>query len=170
VNEAAFQSAVLATLAPHFHVQREVGGTHFTGQRFALDAIVRPRITASWKNSKIALGIEFKDEIRLSGDTRNFTQWLAQCVDYSNTEWDEYGYIHIFACPSLVEGIPACGEPEAVATVMNRVMGQLGLGELKRLAHYGLSFTMHGQHRIWSQNRGVEEGRRWTMERVFGSR
>lgn len=108
--------------------------------------------------------------VRLRGDTNNFTKWLAQRVDYSNTNWDDFGYIFVFACPSLVEDIPAGASREDVVRVLNAVMGELGLGELREVPYHGWSFILHSRHRIWSASKGVEEGQRYTLERRFGSR
>jgi hypothetical protein len=170
MNEKAFCDEIFTILEPAFVIHRQVGGTHFTGAQFWLDAVVTPRDPTLWKNPKVALGIEFKDVVRLRGDTNNFTKWLAQCVDYSNTRWDRFGYIFIFACPSLVEDIPAGHSRNDVVRVLNAVMGQLGIGELRNVQHHGWSFILHNQHRIWSYSRGVEEGCRYTLERRFGSR
>lgn len=43
MGEATFQQGILSLLELHFVVRRQVGGTHFTGRRFLLDAVVTPR-------------------------------------------------------------------------------------------------------------------------------
>lgn len=165
-NEAALRDTVLAALEPHFLVQREVPGTtcdHAT--RLRIDAVLRPREPERWKNAAVALGVEFKDVLALTGDTRNFTSWLAQCIDYSHTTWDGYGRLPVFVCPSLVAGGFEQDRP-----ILTRVMGQLGIGELRDLDHYGWTFVLHDHHRMWSQLRGVEQGKHWSLAPKAGSR
>lgn len=169
MSEIDFETVVLSILEQHFVVQRRVAGTHFTGKRFILDAVIVPRQPHSWKNRSVAFGVEFKDVVRLRGDTRNFTKWLAQCADYTNTNWDNYGYVFVFACPSIVDNIPTASDNE-VARILNAVMGQLGIGELREDARYGWSLFLHGHHRLWSERKGVEEGRRYWLKRSFGNR
>jgi hypothetical protein len=50
--------------------------------------------------------------------------------------------------------------PEA-AGLMARVLGQFGVGELAPMERHGLTLLLHGQHRLWSQQGGVLEARRW---------
>jgi hypothetical protein len=169
MSERDFEANVLSILDRHFVVCRRVIGTHFTGRRLILDAVAVPRQLHLWKNRNVALGIEFKDVMRLSGDTNNFTKWLAQCADYTNTDWHNYGYIYIFACPSLVENVPT-GSSNEVGRILSAVMGQLGVGELREDAYHGWSFFLHGHHRLWSEREGVEEGRRYWLKRQFGNR
>lgn len=170
MTEAAIRNAYLPRLDNQFHIHEEVNGRHFSGKTLTLDAVVCPKKNQSWKNSSVALGIEFKDTVRFSRnyDTKNLTTWLAQCVDYSNTVWDKYGYIYIFTCPSLVDEVATrvMGNPMFVTNFM----GQLGIGELKEAPEYGLAFLLHGHHRIWSEQKGVEYGKHYTLKRKFGSR
>jgi len=172
MDEDQIRREVLSTLRPSFNIRKEVPGKHFTGQKFRLDAVVTPRHPQRWKNSDVALGIEFKDVMRLSGDTKNFTKSMAQCFDYSNTYWEDFGYLHIFVCPSLIKQVPK-GKSECEAQVegtLTRVMGQMGIGELKHWDWKGWAFTLHSGHRLWSEKKGVEEGKHWNLEREFGSR
>lgn len=170
MTEIAIKNNYLPNLERNFHVYHEVHGKHFSGKKLKLDAILRPKDSHLWKNPDVALGIEFKDTIRFSNnyDTKDFTKWLAQCLDYSNTSWNGFGYIYIFACPSLVDGVAeqVIGNPMFITNFM----GQLGIGELKEMAYYGLSFVLHGHHRIWSSMSGVEYGKHYTLTRRFGSR
>jgi hypothetical protein len=107
MNENDFARRILEILSPHFHIHKQIRGRHFSGKQMIIDAIVQPKNNWEWKNLEVALGIEFKDDLRIRGDTTNYTRWLAQCVDYSHTEWNTFGYIYIFACPSLIEGYRA---------------------------------------------------------------
>ena len=170
MSENDVRNHYLRQLEDHFIIETEIPGKHFSGKTLKIDAVVRPRDTNSWKNPAVALGIEFKDSNRYSEnyDTKDFTKWLAQCVDYSNTNWVDYGYIYIFTCPSLIEGVApgVIGEPMFV----ENFMGQIGIGELKNISNYGVSFVLHGHHRIWSVNAGVEFGKHYSLKRKFGSR
>ncbi len=171
MNETELSTSLLRRLDPHFHVHREVHGTHFSGKSLRIDAVVVPRDSSQWKDQGVALGVEFKDVARLRGDTTNFTSWLAQCVDYGNTNWNGFGYLHVFACPSLVDGVP--GEragPGSAVWILPRVMSHLGVGELREVERTGLTFLLQGSHRIWSETHGVECGARWSLKRHFGSR
>jgi hypothetical protein len=168
--ETEFQKGVLDKLAKHFHIREQVGGKHFRGNRFRLDAVLTPREPTLWKSQDVALGVEFKDDLRISGDTTNYTKWLAQCVDYGHTEWDDFGYIFVFACPGIVTGIPGLKQGVGeMAWLLPRLMAHLGLGELKP-GPYGWTFYLQADHRIWSEQEGVTSGKHWTLKRKFGSR
>lgn len=167
MNEEAFKQTVFEKLKQHFNIAHEVNGKHFSGNNMRIDAIATPKENNLWKNHSVALGIEFKDDERLRGDTTNYTGWLAQCIDYSNTKWDRFGYIYIFTCPGLSDSL---SKHIGQFDLLPHIMGHLGIGELKFDERYGLTFFLQGQHRIWSQVRGVEMGKSWDMKRKFGSR
>ena len=160
----------LDRLRQDFIIEEQVKGRHFSGKLMIIDAVARPIQSNLWKNPDVALGIEFKDIDRFdkSYDTNNYTKWLSQCVDYAHTDWEGAGYIHIFACPDLI-GSVAKGAMESSFFVQN-FMSQLGVGELKELERYGLTFILSSQHRIWSEYKGVESGKHYGMKRKFGSR
>lgn len=170
MSEATLSNLYLTDLEPHFHIEREITGSHFSGKRLRLDAVLKPKAASMWKREDVAFGIEFKDTDRFakSYDTKNLTQWLAQCIDYANTNWDNFGYLYIFCCPSLVDEVP-----ESVLSnpmFIRNFMGQMGIGEIKYQPIYGLSILLHGHHRIWSATKGVEQGKNYTLDRRFGSR
>lgn len=168
--ETDVQRQVLHLLEPHFEIREQIEGTHFTGKRLRLDAVLKPRQPHLWKSSDIALGVEFKDDLRIAGDTTNFTKWLAQCVDYSHTSWDDYGYLFVFACPGLVTGIPGLKQGVGeMAGLLPRFMAHLGIGELKR-GPYGWTFYLQAEHRNRSEHEGVGSGKHWALRRTFGSR
>ncbi|MDJ0737584.1 MAG: hypothetical protein QNJ47_26565 [Nostocaceae cyanobacterium] len=172
MTEASLTTRYLTDLEPHFHIKREVMGTHFSGKRLRLDAVLKPKIASSWKREDVAFGIEFKDTERFAQnyDTKNLTKWLAQCVDYSNTDWDDFGYLYIFCCPSLLDEVPESVLPNPNLMFVRNFMGQMGIGEIKYLPRYGLSILVHGHHRIWSATKGVEYGKTYKLDRCFGSR
>ena len=165
----------LRQLGQHFVVQRQVPGRHFSGKQVFLDAVLQPKDARLWKNKRVALGIEFKDTLRYqqSYDTKDYTKWLAQCVDYSHAEWEGFGYLYVFAYGGLVERIGGRFDGldlDRLDWFLPHLMAQLGIGELKAIPYHGLSFLLNGHHRIWSAVKGVEEGKRYNLERRFGSR
>lgn len=162
---------VINQLSNSFIFHRHVGGKHFSAKQLQIDFVIKPIDCSNWKNKKICFGLEFKDMPNLNqkGDTTDFTKWLAQCVDYSNTNWDNYGYIYILTCPGITSSV-FMNKVDS-SSLLTRVLGHLGIGELKLLKTYGWTITLHGDHRIWSQKKGVETpGKMWNLERVFGSR
>lgn len=146
-------------------------GQHFTGKHLKIDFIIKPKVTAGWKNANICFGVEFKDMARLdqSGDTKNFSKWLAQCVDYSNTAWSGHGYIYILTCPGILTS--SFMQAAYGKTLLARFLAQLGIGELKYSKYYGWTIYLFGDCRLWSEKIGVESnGQRWDLIRKFGSR
>ena len=170
MSESKLGETILNRLEPHFKIDREVPGTHFSGRQLRLDAVVQPRHNCEWKDPEVALGIEFKDTLRLKGSTTNFTGWLAQCVDYSHTHWDGFGYLSVFACPSLLDCLPGRDKPGDTRWILTRVMAHLGIGELFFYGKYGLTFLLQDKHRIWSESEQVASGRHWSLNRKFGTR
>ena len=166
--EKDFKREVILSLSDHFHLFPEVKGTHFTGKRFSLDHVIKPKNNIAWKTKDIAFGIEYKDLDRIDGDTKNFTSWIAQCNDYANTNWDNFGYIYVLTCP----GIDSRDFMKSIDKdkMLNKLMSQLGIGELKKLSNYGWSIVMQDTHRMWSEKKGIESGKHWNLKRKFGSR
>jgi hypothetical protein len=170
MSENDLKQPYLEKLREYFSVQEEVIGHHFSGKSVRLDAVLRPLNVDGWKNPSVALGVEFKDVVRFSKsyDTRNLTSWLAQCVDYANTDWEGYGFIYVFACPTIIGEVstPALGN----GMFIRNFMGQMGVGELVNQPYRGLTFLLHGHHRVWSEHTGVESGRRYSLKRKVGAR
>lgn len=102
-SEAERASWALGQLGQWLHVEREVVGRHCTGRSARLDAVLRPHDVTHWRDSDVAFGVEFKLPCRESWDTREYTAWAAQMIDYTHVEWTGYGRLPILACPSLVE-------------------------------------------------------------------
>ena len=65
--EKIFSKQVLSLLSDAFEIKTEVFGTHFSGTRLRIDAVLKPKDTAKWKNKNVVLGIEFKDKEKLDG-------------------------------------------------------------------------------------------------------
>ena len=102
-NEKQLADAVLGQLAPHFHIQREVPGRYPTGASVRLDAVLRPRDPAPWFDEEPAFGVEFKFPNPFGGYRDDATQ-IRQAADYTYCEFDGYGRLGIFLCPSPVLG------------------------------------------------------------------
>ena len=170
MSEETVKAYYLDILRPHFAIQPQAQGTHFSGKRLRIDAIIKPHNTSEWKNKDVAFGVEFKDVERFTKeqDTNNFTKWLSQCVDYAHTTWDGYGYLHVLACPKVIGVL--LERDLNYAGLLRNFMSQLGVGELHELPWHGLSILMNGHHRIWSQSKGVESGKTYNMTRIFGSK
>lgn len=170
MSEKDIEKVVCSILAKHFVFIPRVRGKHFTGKNMILDYVIKPIECSAWKNTDIAFGLEFKDLHRFDkkGDTTDFTKWIAQCVDYSNTNWEGLGYIHILTCP----GISTSSFMNAAYSsgMVMRLLGHLGIGELKHTPNYGWAIYLHEQHRMWSEKEGVSSGKIWNLERKFGSR
>jgi len=172
MNEIQVILETIQQLSEDFTFDRHVKGKHFSGKQLQIDYVIKPKNILKWKNKNIRFGLEFKDMPNLDqkGDTTDFTKWFAQCVDYSNTNWDNYGYIFILTCP----GITSSKFVQAVDSewMLKRIMGHLGIGELTFLKNYGWSIILHDEkHRLWSQKNGVETGGKiWNLKRSFGRR
>lgn len=166
-TEADLASAALSELDPYFTADREVWGTHCSGKRLRLDAVLRPRDPSGWFDATPAFGVEFKNAYAGSFDTRRFTSWAAQAVDYAHTRWDGHGPLTIFACPALSAAFAArtAHTPDA-SHLMVRVLGQLGVGALGETG-YGWTLRLNGDN-LWSERYGVH--RRWSLIRKVGSR
>lgn len=60
INEHKIKEYILCALEPHFHIETEIAGRHWSDKPMRLDAVFRPRNTDGWKNSNAVLGVEFK--------------------------------------------------------------------------------------------------------------
>jgi hypothetical protein len=163
-DEADLAERAIACLAPYFHVQREVQGTHFSGRRLRIDAILRPRDTTGWRDPDPAFGVEFKIAHQGGKSTNEFTNWARQAVDYTHTNWDGYGRLPVFACPSIVDTLPG-----DAGWLMAHLLGQFGVGELMPVEKEGWALTVHGDQILWSQRRGPAEAQRRSLHPKVGN-
>ncbi|NOT94192.1 hypothetical protein [Ferruginibacter sp.] len=158
--EKIFSKEILELLIDDFQIKTEVYGTHFSGKRLRIDAILKPKDTSKWKNKNISIGIEFKSKEKLDG-IKHTTHWIKQCIDYANTKWDNHGYIYVFSCPSILD-------ENNDKIYWNKILSDLGVGRLGYTKYYGWTFYLQDNHRIWSQKDGVIEGKKWSLLRKFG--
>lgn len=163
--EKIFANNILELLKDDFIIVTEVWGTHFSGARLRIDAILKPKDPTKWKNPDVCFGIEFKLAEKLK-DTKDKTLWIKQCIDYANTEWDNYGYLYIFSCPSIFDKL----EYAVMGNqwLWNRILSNLGVGRLDMNNYHGWTFYLQDTHRIWSQKGGVASGKNWSLKRKFG--
>ncbi|MBC6451286.1 hypothetical protein [Actinokineospora xionganensis] len=103
-NEDELAEAVLAELDSTFEHQWQVWGTHCSGRRMRVDAVVWPRDPSAWKDDQPVFGIEFKALELVPFDTKNYTAHAAQAVDYTHVDWDDYGHLIVFTCPPPAKG------------------------------------------------------------------
>lgn len=188
-REAALAQQALAALEPHFRIHPEVWGTHPTGKRLRIDAILQPRDPSPWSRSDIALGVEFKADNVTQG-RKDKAKIISQCIDYSLTTWDGIGLVPIFFCPGFPEVRLVHSERDpfflgardyregflhGIGSTMAGLMGQNNVGELVQSKHLGWAFLINGHHRIWSERLGLKtggvgEGKRNRLLRQVGSR
>jgi hypothetical protein len=156
-DERAVEERLYSRLEGDFVIKRQVRGRLF-GFPVRIDAVLTPRDPWNWKTGDdTALGIEVKDISMLAHDFRNIASWAAQCIDYSYSEWDDYGRIPIFTYPAISDYLQTEFHP------LPHILGQFNVGEIRDTKNYGMALVMHQMHRIWSEANGVERGRHWRM-------
>lgn len=154
----------LSYLGQWFHVDREVWGAHCGGRRLRIDAVMKPRDASAWKDDAPVFGVEFK--LTTAGsDTREFTSWVAQAVDYTHVYWQGYGRLKIFTCPSP---FVALAERDG-GDLMARMLGQLGVGELSPIQHRGWALLLN-DHVVWCEADGPVAAKQWSIRSRVGSR
>lgn len=170
-DEGGVRDRVLKALSPHFHIHREVTGTHWSGKRIRIDAIVVPKDDSAWKTREPRLGIEFKNFNGFSPslDMKDYTRWWSQCHDYAETDFDEHGYVYVFSYNGFSHYQKRASHPSTAAMAV-RFWGRLGVGELSPDSRRGLTFTIQTS-KVWSEANGPEQAAKtWEMKRKFGSR
>lgn len=167
-DESDLKRRIIARLSSHFDVFEEVWGTHWSGKRVRIDAIITPKDDSEWKTKSPRIGVEFKNfrKFNPSFDMKDYTRWWAQCHDYAETKFDDHGYVYVFSYNGFSHYAQRAGRETAAAFAV-RFWGRLGVGEIQPDE---LMFVINGTNKIWSERRGVIDGRRISMERKFGSR
>ena len=167
-DEKQFAKKVLQRLSKHFVIHEQAHGTHWSGRRLRIDAIIRPRDLSGWKGECPRFGVEFKNYHGFSPsiDIKDYSKWWAQCHDYAETDFDGHGYVYIFSYNGFSH-YTARTANKAGAAFAVRFWGRLGVGEIRP---DDLMFVINGTNKVWSESRGVIDGARISMERRFGSR
>lgn len=104
-EEKILQELFMKRLSNYFEFDTEVWGTHQSGKRIRIDAIIKSTKTPLINEDKKFpltkhIGIEFKNPMNIGKSTgRNYYDVFAQCVDYSQTNFDNYGQIIVLTCP-----------------------------------------------------------------------
>lgn len=169
-SERVLADSVLSSLSQWFHVETEVQGTHCTGKRLRLDAVLKPLDLKDWKDESPAVGLEFKANDPVVRSVKGFTTWIAQAIDYAHTVWDGHGRIPVFVSPFLLSGFHGSPAADEFGPVMARVLWRLGVGELALVRYHGWTLFAEGNHVLWSERRGVRHGRFWSLNQRTGSR
>ena len=168
-DERRFADACCDELAPYFHIEREVPLTHWTKVTLIVDAVMRPRDPTPWKDDQPIFAVEFKERSKSTG-TKFDTAWAAQSVDYANSMWDApmSHRLRVFTCPGFMHVTQVYGE--TTERYVSRLLWQLGVGELAMLEGEGWTLLAQGNHILWPERRGVQEGARWSLTPKVGSR
>lgn len=167
-SERDLAAATLERLEPWFAWEAEVPGTHCSGRGLRIDYVMWPRDPEPWNDVAPKFGVEFK--LVRQWDTRLYTGWAAQCMDYAHTDWAGHGRLRIFSCPSPTEAFHVMESGDSAAFLMSRMLWQMGVGELALLERDGWTLLGQGAHVLWSETRGVAEARRWSLAPTSGSR
>jgi hypothetical protein len=175
-DERDVASSVLSRLEPHFDIFEEQWGTHWSGTRLRIDAIIKPKDDSLWKTKSPRMGLEFKNFRRFdpSLDMKDYTKWYAQCHDYAETNFDDHGFVYVFSYNGFSHYRARFPNSPAPA-LAERFWGRIGVGELQPgFDGYprkpSLILRINGTNKIWSEVAGVKDGQRMSMERKFGSR
>jgi hypothetical protein len=159
-SESSVSARMIARLNKHFFVATEVWGTHFSGKRTRIDAVLTPRDQTFWAGKDVKLGIEFK---RGDGSTKEACTHAAQSVDYAHTFFDNFGYMYIFTYPDTARNLIKTN-----LWFYDRLMGRLGVGQLNE--NLGILELRLNGHLVWSESSGPVDAKKWKLERKFGSR
>ena len=151
--ESEIAERVLSALSPHFEARREVFGTHCSGRRLRIDAVLWPRDPTGWHDEKPVFGLEFKRHVGQGAEA------LAQCTDYAHTEWDGFGPLAVFLCPAVVSRW-AWRYGHGGADIAQRVLAQQAVGELDLVKWQDVSIWRleRGGSRIWDSQAGPGGG------------
>ena len=164
-HESDFSNKVLNILSDHFDIEEEVWGTHLAGRKLRIDAVIKPKDISEWKNKDIAFGLEFKSPSKLVsfGNQLNF---MKQCVDYSYTKFEGFGFIPILSCPRF--SLDETYSNEKALTTLRHFLNRFRIGELDK-TYRGVSIIFAEHHYIWADGK-VNEGKKWELKPNFGSK
>lgn len=160
-------------LEPHFWIEEEVPGKHWTGKRVRIDMLLHPR-GWDWRGGgRQPIGFEVKSPY---GDIAQMTRHIGQAVDYAQTAWTSeaatmtspYVYVFIHNRLSDVEWSSRAALNERNFWVP-RFIGRLGVGLVDfDDGYHGVSLSLSG-NRVWTSKAGPCNVN-WPAIRRFGSR
>lgn len=163
-NERQTVKQLEQSLSKHFRIEKEVRGVHaVSGKKLRIDMIAKPIASNEWKNPDVSFGIEIKRDNVQFKNTKDYCKHISQSFDYSNTRWDGYGFVFVFAYPTVIP------HHAADKALLHRICGQLGVGVIEDRVDFGLTILLN-QHIMWSELNGVQEASRWSLVRKFGSK
>ena len=164
-TEIEFSKPWFERLEPYFHIYKQVSGIHLSGKKMRIDAVISPKCTNDWKNKNIAFGLEFKSPTKIDR-LHNQTDFIKQCIDYSYTNFENFGYIPILSCPFFE--FDSTYSNDKSLTAIRHLLNSFNVGELD-ITYRGLSIVFAQSHFIWN-NGSVILGKSWTFEKKFGCR
>jgi hypothetical protein len=158
MTELDFSIKVLNRLSKDFYIQKEVWGTHFTGKKYRVDAVIKPKQSNLWARKDIAFGIEFKKpEAYL--DCKIVSSMIRQSYNYLYTDFQGYGNIPLLVCPLKIQNT-YCKENEM--SFIKRLLGRFGIGEIVNTKDYrGLAIIFQENEYVWCEKHGVMKGKSW---------
>ncbi|WP_141747177.1 hypothetical protein [Streptomyces agglomeratus] len=137
-NEKELAAFVLDKMAQWFHIEEQVKGRYWTGEKTRIDAVLRPQDPDPWFDENPAFGVEFKN-LSANSSVSDRYGWVAQAVAYTHCEWDGYGSLAIFLCPSPLAWILSRAEDLAVAR-QKQISPEMLEKERQRVRDYGRRF------------------------------
>ncbi len=160
-TEKEFSENILNRLSSDFFIEREVSGTHFTGRKVRVDAIISPKRHFEWKNQSISFGIEFKKHEE-SVSPRVITRMIKQGYDYMHSDFGRFGKVPILLCPLSSPNWNYAMSNEQMRFV-KRLLGDFMIGEITD-TYRGLSIVFKDSHVVWDETSGVLYGRTWDFK------
>ncbi|MFD4996988.1 hypothetical protein [Streptomyces buecherae] len=137
-NESELAAFVLAKMDQWFHIEEQVQGRYWRGEQTRIDAVLKPRDPDPWFDKDPAFGVEFKNLAPNSSVSDRYG-WVAQAVGYTHCEWEGYGRLGIFLCPSPLSPILARVE-EIPVERQRRISPDMLEEERQRVREYGRRF------------------------------
>ena len=163
LSEAEFKDRWKDKLEKYFYVDTEVIGTHLSGDKMKIDAIITPKDTTDWKNK--AFGVEFKSPAK-ADVLKSKLSFMKQCIDYSYTNFKGYGFIPILGCPGfeIDEGY----SNEESLTAFKCFLNTFHIGELYD-TNSGMGIFFKEVHCVWLEGEvldgKIDEDRSETFEK-----
>jgi hypothetical protein len=82
-----------------FEIIKQVSGKHYNGKNLCIDLVLIPKDTTLIKNKNLVFGIEIKNPFTANTKGRMKQDLLAQCLDYSETDFINYKDMIVLICP-----------------------------------------------------------------------
>jgi hypothetical protein len=169
INEKEFVNNALLRIEKYFIVaEREFTGKHLAGNKLKIDLIISPKDKTKWKNKDVHFGVEFKSPYKLNS-VNTQTKFMRQCVDYSYTEFGDYGFIPILSYPRFEIDEHYCDEKSI--KLLRHFLNAFNVGEMWIDKNYhGLVIMFANSDKIWSEKNGVSRGNLQNFSKKFGSK